>query len=78
MVRELASGGGGLFSPPDPAPSGVWGTRGVVGPTERGPPTEGGLVDLFDLGLASDVAGEMGDRPGFSWEDDTDIGDTVC
>ena len=39
----------------------------MLGPTDLGPPTDGGLVDLFDLGL-SDMAGEMGDMPGFSAE----------
>ena len=34
-------------------------------------------MDLLDLGLASDVAGDMGDRPGFSCEEDADMGLTV-
>jgi len=46
----------------------------VVGPTDLGPPTDGGLVDLLDLGLVSDMAGEIGERPGLrEVEEDEDI-----
>ena len=78
IVREFASGvwvgllGSEEF--PTPHPRGVCSeaSLGVVGPTDRGPPTDGGLVDLLDLGLVSDMAGEMGDSPG--WSLDTEDG----
>ena len=46
----------------------------MVGPTDLGPPTLGGLVDLLDRGLERGMAGEMGDRPGLREAADTDIG----
>lgn len=76
IVSELASGvwAGLLGSVELPQPRGVCSEAnlGVVGPTDLGPPTDGGLVDLFDLGLVSDMAGDMGDSPG--WSLDTEDG----